>query len=262
MASAGTGAASTVVHMPFTLSHPALVLPLRRSGLPMAALVCGSMAPDLHMVVPGLSGDVTHAWTSLPTSDLALGLALTAVWILLLAPVVDAAAPQWVRDRLHGLPRYDLRMWLLAVPAVLVGVATHIGWDTFTHADMWGGQHIAWLYEMHHGYPGYQLSQYLSSVVGLLVCGLWAAWRLRSASRRAAPPARGAEAARWALAIPAALALVLGLFVSLALALDGHGGDVVVSAGLRTAMKVAAVGCGLAAVAWRLWQQPSSDPRG
>jgi len=32
--------------LPFTLAHPAAVLPLRRTGLVFSALVVGSMAPD------------------------------------------------------------------------------------------------------------------------------------------------------------------------------------------------------------------------
>jgi hypothetical protein len=35
--------------MPFTLSHPAAVLPLAGTGFPVAALVAGSMAPDVPM---------------------------------------------------------------------------------------------------------------------------------------------------------------------------------------------------------------------
>ena len=32
--------------MPFTVSHAAAVLPLQRLGLPLTALMIGSMAPD------------------------------------------------------------------------------------------------------------------------------------------------------------------------------------------------------------------------
>ncbi|MDQ7908342.1 DUF4184 family protein [Phytohabitans sp. ZYX-F-186] len=38
--------------MPFTGSHPAAVLPLVRWGLPPAALVIGSMVPDLPYYLP------------------------------------------------------------------------------------------------------------------------------------------------------------------------------------------------------------------
>lgn len=33
--------------MPVTIAHPAAVLPLRGLGLPLSAMVIGSMAPDL-----------------------------------------------------------------------------------------------------------------------------------------------------------------------------------------------------------------------
>ncbi|MEE2045837.1 DUF4184 family protein, partial [Nocardiopsis tropica] len=38
--------------MPFTLSHVAAVLPLARTRLPPAALVVGSVVPDLPYYLP------------------------------------------------------------------------------------------------------------------------------------------------------------------------------------------------------------------
>mgnify|MGYP003438723927 CR=1 FL=1 len=44
--------------MPFTLAHPAILLPLapaaRRFGVPFAALAAGSMAPDVPLFVPAI----------------------------------------------------------------------------------------------------------------------------------------------------------------------------------------------------------------
>ena len=37
--------------MPITFAHPAAVLPLARTGLPLTALAIGSMVPDLPMFV-------------------------------------------------------------------------------------------------------------------------------------------------------------------------------------------------------------------
>ena len=38
--------------MPFTGSHPAVVLPLLRIGMPASALVIGSLTPDLPYYLP------------------------------------------------------------------------------------------------------------------------------------------------------------------------------------------------------------------
>lgn len=254
MASARTAAPSTVVHMPFTLSHPALVLPLRRTGLPMAALVCGSMAPDLHMILPGVSDTATHSWKGVATIDLALALALTAAWVAVLGPTCRAAAPRWVLERLLPAPRYGWGTWALAVVAAVVGAATHVAWDTFTHAHMWGGEHIAWLYEMHHGHPGYQWAQYVSSAGGLIVIAIWAAWTLRGRTPRPAQPPEGAVGARLALGLPLVLGTLLATVVVVYLVrFEWNTTDFVVASGVRTLLVVTCVGAVIAALAWRAW---------
>lgn len=57
--------------MPLTLAHPAAVLPLRRCGLPMAALVIGSMMPDVPLFMRWSSGyQVSHSYTGVFTVHL------------------------------------------------------------------------------------------------------------------------------------------------------------------------------------------------
>ncbi|QWC85882.1 DUF4184 family protein [Nocardioidaceae bacterium] len=41
--------------MPVTVAHPAAILPLRRLGLPTAALAAGAMAPDVPLLTGGRS---------------------------------------------------------------------------------------------------------------------------------------------------------------------------------------------------------------
>lgn len=239
--------------MPFTLSHPAAVLPLRRTGLPMAALVCGSMAPDLHMGVPGISDELTHAWEGVPSVDVLLGLALTVTWVYLLAPPARAAMPRWVRDRMTAVRAWHSRDWLLAVPAVLVGAVTHVGWDTFTHQKMWGGQHLPLLYEMHHGYPGYQWSQYLSSVLGLVAIASWAIWQLRRTVPRPAGAHPRVRSARVALLLPLALAVAVGGLFALLLAVNGWTStDVMLSVAMRTMLVLGSLGCAVGSFLWRV----------
>jgi hypothetical protein len=61
--------------MPFTTSHVAAILPFARALVP-AALVVGSMAPDLFYSVPtDVSRELSHSLPGFITVDLALGLA-------------------------------------------------------------------------------------------------------------------------------------------------------------------------------------------
>lgn len=89
--------------MPFTAAHPALIVPLRRLGLPASALAIGSMAPDFSRYLP-FRVDETHSTAGLFTADLAVGLALWFAWHSLLAPAAMAAAPRSLRARCAGFP--------------------------------------------------------------------------------------------------------------------------------------------------------------
>lgn len=79
--------------MPFTLAHPAYVLPLRRLGLPVSALAVGSMVPDVPLsttaVLAGVAGVVALALGT-PVAQVARrtatqGVVATAVVLLVAA---------------------------------------------------------------------------------------------------------------------------------------------------------------------------------
>ncbi|HEY6889589.1 MAG TPA: DUF4184 family protein, partial [Solirubrobacter sp.] len=120
--------------MPFTGSHPAAVVPLLRTGLVPSALVIGSMIPDLPYYVPvPVSSTVTHSAAGVIGVDLVLGVAVFAVWQLVLAPAVVGLAPPGVRDRLApGLPVHprrhvrSLAAVALVLASLVIGAATHV----------------------------------------------------------------------------------------------------------------------------------------
>jgi uncharacterized protein DUF4184 len=60
--------------MPFTVSHPAAVLPVLR-WLPPSAVVVGSLVPDIPLCVrPPVGYHTTHSLAGVVTVDLPLGL--------------------------------------------------------------------------------------------------------------------------------------------------------------------------------------------
>lgn len=197
--------------MPFTLAHPAAVLPLRHlRGLRTAALVIGSMVPDTpyYLPVPHRVAFDTHTLTGSYLIDLPLGIILLAAALLLREPLTAllSARARWLC--LNALEPFRQRPseWLLAPLAILIGVWTHLLWDSFTHGDGWIVHRVAALRRI-VVIGGYEvqvchLLQYLSSVVGLALV-LWWYLRLR------APVADRAHAARLSHAGPALL-LVTG----------------------------------------------------
>ncbi|MFE9926544.1 DUF4184 family protein [Streptomyces sp. NPDC005774] len=131
--------------MPFTLSHPAAVLPLMRRPFSRTALVAGAVAPDMPYFVgtaglpvnaqswyePFLNATTTH--TALGAATVTLPYALV-LWGLaqagrrpLTALLPLPAAPS--SPRTAGTP---IRRAGWVVLSVLIGIATHLVWDSFT----------------------------------------------------------------------------------------------------------------------------------
>jgi hypothetical protein len=201
--------------MPFTVSHVAAVLPLLRITVAPAALVIGSMVPDLPYFLPlGISRELSHSPVGVLTVDLPLGLLSVALWLLVFrAPLWDFA-PRWLRKRWHPAPvvwvswSRGLLSLLLACAAILIGVATHLLWDSLTHPD---GPLVLVMPELRHSWehlPGYRWLQYLSSVAGIALMAVWAyRWARRT------KPSGGVRVVRldhrWRAALWAVVATVL-----------------------------------------------------
>lgn len=236
--------------MPMTLAHPAAVLPLRRLGLPMSALVLGSMVPDIPVFLgrQGVYG-FTHGWQGVLTVDLAAVVVGLVLWFSVVRdPVVDLA-PARVRNRLPERARLDRRAWVLVPVASVVGSATHVAWDAFTHADVWGTDHIAWLREAHWGLEGYRWAQYVSGVLGLAVVAVAAVNHLR-----ATPVLRDTSAPRALTpqALPGALALALSLGLLVAALRIPQGLVMMAFDGVVTSVLVAVAATFALAVAWQV----------
>ncbi|GJF28952.1 hypothetical protein KNE206_16520 [Kitasatospora sp. NE20-6] len=187
--------------MPFTLSHPAAVLPLivrgrGRGPLVASALVAGSVAPDMpyfaDSAVPGVFGfgAVTHAWWGVPTVDVLIAAVLAGLWHgLLRVPLLALLPARWAGAPDAPAPaRSAGTAGAFAVSAAL-GAATHVGWDAFTHHDRAGVRLLPVLDRtVIAGQPLYTVLQYGSSAVAL--CFL-ARWLVRELRRRAAHPGPG-----------------------------------------------------------------------
>ncbi|GGM99085.1 hypothetical protein GCM10011609_41660 [Lentzea pudingi] len=152
--------------MPFTLAHPAAVLPLRR-WFWFPGLVAGSVAPDLGYYLPVLS---THG---------VLGGSVAAVVLLLagrlLLPSLMAPAPAFVRARVSRPG--DFRRPFVRAVSVVAGVLTHLLWDAFTQTGGWFVQRWDWL-DLSVAGPHrlYNVIGYVSSLGGMALL-VWMAAR-------------------------------------------------------------------------------------
>ena len=178
--------------MPFTVAHAAAVLPLHswtRRRLPLSALMIGSMAPDFAYFVSYASNRmVTHSLKGLLTFSLPTGLAVWLVFVWLLERPTIRLLPDAWRTRLAPTGRIDASLLLRAALAIVLGAATHLAWDAFTHrstaiTELWPSLRDP----VFGALPLYQVLQYASSAFGMAALALWA-FRLRAAPPSATAP--------------------------------------------------------------------------
>ena len=174
--------------MPFTLSHPAAALPFLSTPLLPAAVVVGTMAPDIPYYVPlFVPRDLSHSFLGLVTVDLALGVIGALLWwFVLRRPIIDLF-PRVIGTRIPAVGRLAWRRvgwgWPLTVAvlllSVLVGGATHLLWDSFTHPG-WVADHLALLRVQAGPLLVEKWLQHASTVAGLVILAVWAVIRLRA----------------------------------------------------------------------------------
>jgi hypothetical protein len=190
--------------VPYTLSHIAAVLPgyraLSRAQI-FSAAVIGSMVPDFGFLL--LYGSParwqTHSFLGLFTFCLPVGLLTYGLLQRLIKPAVQAILPDRAYVRLraaHPVRRLrDLRSWIYAAGAIVLGAITHLIWDAFTHENARGVQMFPVLDKYGpelDGHPEqyYQWLQYGSSVVGLVLVLIALAIWWHHTPRPTEPPRR------------------------------------------------------------------------
>jgi hypothetical protein len=130
--------------LPFTFSHPAIVLPL--SFLPkkyysLTGLIVGSVTPDFeYFLRMKVDSDYSHTISGMFWFDLPLGLLLAFIFHGLVRDPLIANLPGWFQRRMNGFrdfkwKNYFFSNWLIVLISLLIGIASHLFWDSFTHRN-------------------------------------------------------------------------------------------------------------------------------
>ena len=211
--------------MPFTPVHTLAAVPLSRFWSrpgSFSALVIGSMVPDWPLFVPvGPQYATTHSVSGLFTACLPLGLGIAFFYQAALKQALYELLPEPLRARLACylaapvIRRADT-LAVLAV-AVLLGSASHIVWDAFTHRGAWGVALVpsladVWVRAGTLHVAGYAVLQLGFSLLGLPLLFLLVARWYRRADPVAVAPSSLARPLRvsWVLLLLAAPAALLG----------------------------------------------------
>lgn len=130
--------------MPFTFSHPAIVLPLTKARLKLSAtaLIIGSMIPDFEYFIRMRDRSrYSHTLTGIFWFDLPLALIVCFLYHLVVRNSLFDNLPSFLRDRFSVYKSFDwskyfFKNWVIVVASIIIGTITHIVWDAVTHNTM------------------------------------------------------------------------------------------------------------------------------
>lgn len=172
--------------MPFTFSHPAIVLPLAKINqkyISTTALVAGSMAPDFEYFVNMRMMQVHgHTIPGMFYYDLPMAIIMCFLFHYAVRDAIIKYSPITLKRELNEYYGYNWMdrfksHWHVVILSAIIGIASHLFWDSFTHEGRYFVDLIPFLQES-TSFGGATLknshiAQLLSSLVGailVLIC--------------------------------------------------------------------------------------------
>lgn len=172
--------------MPFTFSHPAVILPFTKvkpQWFSLTALFIGSMAPDFeYFLRMKMYGNYSHTLEGVFVFNLPLVIALSFLYHSIVRNHFIDNLPNALYNRLapykaFNWSKYFAKHFMVVILSAIVGVFSHIIWDSFTHGDgffverIWGLKgtfHLAGI-----KFKVYNVLQHISTVGGLFLVAYW-----------------------------------------------------------------------------------------
>ena len=168
--------------MPFTLSHPAAILPLTflpRQWFSLTGLVIGSLTPDFeYFLRMKIQSNYSHTISGLFWFDIPLGLLLTFIFHNIVRDNLFDNMPKVLKSRLSIFKQFNWNdhfktNWFVVTISILIGAASHLLWDSFTHNHGYFVKTIPALTSMVEIFgrqiPVFKILQHLSTLFGGLV---------------------------------------------------------------------------------------------
>lgn len=240
--------------MPFTLAHPAAVLPLRRfcpRFLSFPALIAGSLSPDIGYGFKNLELDeLSHTLIGSVEFCLPAGVLMLGLYYGLRRPVVERLPERYRKLFLPFCEHPPGSPWTVLL-SLLVGIGIHLLLDSFTHKQGWLVLNVPLLqtplFSAHgHTFRIFNLLWYACSFAGIVWLYLaWEQWRYTEAGRTPRFVCR-------ATLVKAMLAAVLMTPIQLAHHLVPEPGDLILMAGYSVLLVIGAV--------WRIENKDFTKP--
>lgn len=171
--------------MPFTFSHPAIVLPLVKNKRFFSAtgLIVGSLTPDFeYFLKMRISSECSHRYDGLFYFDLPIGFLVCVLFHWIVRDAFIQNSPRFIQARIirwyrvEWMPELKNRWWIVSI-SILIGAFSHIFWDEFTHVHGYFVEgNSTFLREINLlglEMPLYKYLQHGSSLVGAVILAFW-----------------------------------------------------------------------------------------
>lgn len=160
--------------MPFTLSHPAIILPfLKNKNVSETALIVGAMSPDLeYFFRMKIQSEIGHTFLGIFLIDFPLGLITIILFHEIIKKPLIENTPYFFQKRLNDLKELNWIEYLknnifTVLISFFIGTISHIFWDSITHWNGYLVENISVLNIKIYNIPLYKIGQHLSSVIGM-----------------------------------------------------------------------------------------------
>jgi hypothetical protein len=235
--------------MPFTPAHPAIILPLIRSRYFSATgLVIGSLSPDFeYFFKMSVSGLHSHTKIGLLYFDLPVTVLLALLFHQVVKNNLIANSPTFFQKRFQDTLHFNFlaylkNHWIIFLVSALIGAASHLFWDSFTHNNRFFVRQFSSLYEGTYvpfdgaNYPLFYVLQQVSTALGMTVVIIYILAKKTVQDRELTSP----KILYWLLIFSiAVIVLRLRFFINFS---DYNLGNVVVSS--ITGLLIGVVCCG------------------
>ena len=168
--------------MPFTFSHPAIVLPLTylpKKWYSLSGLIVGSMTPDFEYFIRMKDySKYSHTLGGIFWFDVPLGLTLLFIFHNVVRNILIVYLPFSLNIRFSSFATFNWNKYfqnniIVVLISLIVGMASHLFWDSFTHDGQFFAESLSILKEemniLNHHISGATIFQYISSAFGAIV---------------------------------------------------------------------------------------------
>lgn len=168
--------------MPFTFSHPAIILPLKylpKNYFSLTGLIIGSLTPDFeYFIRMKVQSNYSHTFYGIFWFDLPLAILLSFIFHNIVRNSLFSNSPNIIKSRVLFFSKFNWNNyfkenWIIVLISIIIGIASHLFWDGFTHNHGYFVEHISSLKNSFSFFgneiPIWKITQHASTLLGTLI---------------------------------------------------------------------------------------------